>query len=41
MTIDWSMIFFLFVVFGLGYGVRASVSRHRRMEARRRSYFGL
>jgi hypothetical protein len=41
MAIDWSMILFLFVGFGLGYGVRASVSHRRRMEARRRSHFGL
>jgi hypothetical protein len=35
MTIDWSMILFLFAGFGLGYGVRASVSRHRLLSAGR------
>jgi F0F1-type ATP synthase assembly protein I len=41
MTIDWGMILFLVVGFGLGYGVRETMSHRRRMEARRRLHIGL
>jgi hypothetical protein len=38
---NWDTILFLFVGFALGYGVRATISHRRRMEARRRSHIGL